>query len=415
MNQVQVRHKRISQTDQGPIQPDRKHLLTVRGLRARVIASGIILLALIALLATSTMAQSPDFHIYLAFGQSNMEGGPSVSGIQTPARFQTMQAVDCSRLNPPRTKGTWYTANPPISRCNQGPGIAYWFGRNMVDSTPANIKIGMINVAVAGCKIELFDKATYKAYADTVESWMTAYINEYGGSPYHRMVEVAKLAQKEGVIKGILLHQGESNNGDQQWPNKVKKIYDDLIAELNLDPKQVPLLAGELVNADVNGATAGHNTVIARLPSVLPNSHVISSKALGNPTGDRLHFTADGYKEFGRRYAATMLTVQKQNATGIRAPNRAAGYVLGRESLNLRNGKAAITFEIPRPGFVSLKVFDLKGKAIAELTAAEYAAGRHVIEFDRKFLQTESSRGFSLFRMQAEGFTTTQKFFLGAE
>jgi len=61
-------------------------------------------------------------------------------------------------------------------------------------------------------------------------------INEYGGNPYGRLIEIAKLAQKDGVIKGILLHQGESNAGDNAWPLKVKGIYDNLIKDLNLKP-----------------------------------------------------------------------------------------------------------------------------------------------------------------------------------
>ena len=73
---------------------------------------------------------------------------------------------------------------------------------------------------------------------------------------------MARLAQKDGVIKGILLHQGESNNGDKEWPNKVKGIYDNLLKDLNLKAEEVPLLAGELVNADQKGACASMNKII---------------------------------------------------------------------------------------------------------------------------------------------------------
>jgi hypothetical protein len=45
---------------------------------------------------------------------------------------------------------------------------------------------------------------------------------------------MAKLAQKDGVIKGILLHQGESNTNDREWPNKVKGVYENLLKDLNL-------------------------------------------------------------------------------------------------------------------------------------------------------------------------------------
>ena len=52
------------------------------------------------------------------------------------------------------------------------------------------------------------------------------------------------------MIKGILIHQGESNFEDQDWPKKVKKIYGDLMKDLDLKPENVTLLAGEVVNAD---------------------------------------------------------------------------------------------------------------------------------------------------------------------
>ena len=59
-------------------------------------------------------------------------------------------------------------------------------------------------------------------------------IAAYGGNPYQHLVDMAKLAQKDGVIKGILLHQGESNTSDKEWPRKVKGVYDNLIKDLNL-------------------------------------------------------------------------------------------------------------------------------------------------------------------------------------
>ena len=89
-------------------------------------------------------------------------------------------------------------------------------------------------MSVAGCKIELFDKDNYQAYASTAPSWMANIIKEYGGNPYARLVEMGKQAQMSGVIKGILLHQGESNTGDKKWPEKVKGVYDDLIKDLDL-------------------------------------------------------------------------------------------------------------------------------------------------------------------------------------
>ena len=117
---------------------------------------------------------------------------------------------------------------------------------------------------------------------------------------------MAKIAQKSGVIKGILLHQGESNNGQSDWPQKVKKIYDRLISDLGLNAADVPLFVGETVSQAAGGACSLHNSVIARVPSVIPNSYVISSAGCPQK-GDGLHFTAEGYRTMGARYAEQAL------------------------------------------------------------------------------------------------------------
>ena len=100
---------------------------------------------------------------------------------------------------------------------------------------------------------------------------MTNIIKAYDGNPYQYLVEMAKLAQKAGVIKGILLHQGESNTNDKEWPNKVKGVYDNLLNDLNLKAEDVPLLAGEVVNADQHGACASMNRIIDELPKDHPH------------------------------------------------------------------------------------------------------------------------------------------------
>jgi hypothetical protein len=249
----------------------------------------------------------PNFHVFLAFGQSNMEGFPGIEAqdkIGVNPRFRMLAAVDFAELG--RRKGEWYEATPPLCRSSTGLCPVDYFGRTMVSGMPERFTVGVINVSVAGCKIELFDKDTYPAYAATAASWMTDIIRQYGGNPYQRLVDMAKVAQQKGIIKGILLHQGESNTNDMEWTKKVGKIYRDLISDLNLKVEEVPLLAGETVHADQRGATAAMNTIIAELPKVVPNSHVISSKGCESRP-DRLHFTAAGYRELGKRYAEKML------------------------------------------------------------------------------------------------------------
>jgi alpha-L-fucosidase 2 len=265
--------------------------------------------------APALAAPDPDFHIYLCFGQSNMEGGGAMiegENIVDP-RFQVMADFD----NPARNwvSGQWYVAIPPLTRRVRGISMMDYFGRTMVANLPSPIRVGVIKLAVSGTRIELWDKDQFRSYLDNLPPdglWKKPLAEEYDGNPYQYLIRMARLAQKDGVIRGILIHPGESNAGDKDWPAKVKKIYGDIIADLGLDPGSVPLLAGEVVHADQNGQLAHANEIIAQLPAALPNSRVISSSGVP-ANADRLHFTADGQREMGRRYATQMLQLLDQD------------------------------------------------------------------------------------------------------
>ena len=263
-------------------------------------------------LGMNSFAQNKKFYVYLCIGQSNMEGNAKFEPQDTIVnkRFQVLEAVDCDNLK--RKKGQWYTAVPPLSRCTTGLTPADYFGREMIANLPEDVKVGVINVAVGGCKIELFDKDNYESYVSTSPDWLKSMVTQYDGNPYARLVEMAKIAQKDGLIKGILLHQGESNTNDTLWTKKVKVVYDNLLKDLNLKAESTPLLAGEVVNADQGGICASMNKIIATLPETIPNSHVISSSGCPD-VADNLHFSAEGYRILGKRYAAKMLEIMKSS------------------------------------------------------------------------------------------------------
>jgi len=268
-----------------------------------------ILFAVVMLSCLKSFSQDKRFYIFLCFGQSNMEGNAKIQPqdtVNVDPRFRVLQAVDCPNLH--RSKGNWYTAVPPLSRCGTGLTPADYFGRTLVANLPEDVRVGIINVAVGGCKIELFDKDNYQSYVAKAPQWMIGMINQYDGNPYARLVELAKIAQKDGVIKGILLHQGESNTNDSLWTKKVKGVYDNLLKDLHLKARKVPLLAGETVNADQGGICASMNKIIATLPQMIKNSYVISSAGCPD-AADNLHFTAEGYRMLGKRYAEQMLTI----------------------------------------------------------------------------------------------------------
>lgn len=269
----------------------------------------VALLACLLFFPARSWSRDTNFWVFLCLGQSNMEGFPGIDPRdQGPvdARFQMLAAVDFPSLG--RTQGNWYPAIPPLCRPSTGLCPADYFGRTMVSNLPPNIRVGIINVSVAGSKIELFEKQTFGTYVAKAPNWMTNIINSYGGNPYQRLVSLAKQAQRDGVIRGILLHQGESNNNDKQWPEKVKGVYNDLINDLDLKAGEVPLLVGGLVPVDQHGACAGMNQIIAALPGTIPTAQVVNSDGCeGRP--DHLHFTPAGYRELGRRYGKKMLSL----------------------------------------------------------------------------------------------------------
>ena len=277
------------------------------------------LFAIGVLLATNFMAAKadvdPNFHIYLCFGQSNMEGNAQWEEVdnEVDSRFQMLATTNFD--NPKRTMGNWYTANCPIVSPVGKLGPTDYFGRTMVAAMPTNVKIGVVAVAMGGSPIEMFDKDKYeqKLKDNPTEWWAQLSKNYYGSNPYGRLIEMAKKAQESGVIKGILLHQGCSNCGNPEWPNMVKKIYNDMLTDLNLNAEDVPLFVGETEYENMGGGCSSHNTVVAKIPSVIPTGHVVSAEGIPGNGTDPWHFSAAGYRTLGKRYAFEALKVMGKN------------------------------------------------------------------------------------------------------
>ena len=259
---------------------------------------------LLCMLSATVSAQKPDpnFYIFLCFGQSNMEGNarPEAQDLASPGpRFLLMPAVDFPEKG--RKMGEWCEASAPLCRPNTGLTPADWFGRTLVASLPENIKIGVIHVAIGGIDIKGFLPDSIQNYLKVAPNWMKGMLAAYDNNPYQRLVTLAKKAQKDGVIKGILMHQGETNTGDPKWAGMVKQVYDNLCGDLNLKPEEVNLYAGNIVQADGKGVCIGCKKQIDELPLTLHTSQVISSDDCTSGP-DRLHFDAAGYRELGCRY-----------------------------------------------------------------------------------------------------------------
>ena len=227
------------------------------------------------------------FHIFLLLGQSNMVGypEPQPEDMVEDERILVLGTGICSTTG--REPDVWDVATPPLHSCSDGLGPGDWFAKTLIKSLPEGDTIGLVPQAVNGQALEDFSKGT---------------------SRYDRIIERAQLAMNDGgVISGILFHQGESNSGQNMWPNNVAKLVSDLKTDLNL-PEETPFLAGELL---YTGSCAPHNVYINELPDLIPDAYVISAEGLEVDPSDtewELHFSRDAEVEFGKRYAATMKT-----------------------------------------------------------------------------------------------------------
>ena len=285
------------------------HIDMKPSLAKTILAAGMMLVSLTTSAATTESSSVQDnngpdknFYIFLCFGQSNMEGAarPEAQDLVSPGpRFLLMPAVDDPQRG--RKMGEWCEAVPPLCRPNNGLTPADWFGRTLVTSLPENIKIGVIHVAIGGIKIQGFLPDSIADYVKTAPSWMKGMLEAYDNNPYERLITLAKKAQKDGVIKGVLMHQGESNTGDPKWAGMVQQVYDRMLGDLKLKPEEVPLFAGNIVQAGGQGVCFSCKKQIDELPQTIHTCQVISSDDCSNGP-DRLHFDAAGYRELGCRY-----------------------------------------------------------------------------------------------------------------
>ena len=270
-----------------------------------------LLFALVAaalLASCNTHDPKEDLYVYLCIGQSNMVGAihtahPEAQDSVISDRFINLSAVD----DVDRQLGEWRPALPPLCRYSTGLCPVDYFGRKLLEYLPEEKKVGVIHVAVDGTAIRLFDKDQYQGYCDSIQpDWMNNEVNFYDRNPYERLITLAKKAQEEGTIKGILLHQGCTDAYSTAWYKTVNKVYTDILTDLNLKAEDVPLLVGEAIGSDQNGVCQHANPTIDRIQDYIPTAHVISSRAC-EAGFDHLHFSAAGYRRLGTRYGIKML------------------------------------------------------------------------------------------------------------
>jgi len=233
------------------------------------------------------MNQREELHLYLLTGQSNMAGRGDVE--------------DRDRTPHPRVRmldrdGRWAPAVDPMhfDKPQAGVGLGSTFGREMAEQRPDAV-IGLVPSAVGGtpmCR------------------WQP------GEDLYEAAVGRARIALADGVLKGMLWHQGEN---DAQHPDEARQ-YESRLHQMirgfraDLEAPELPVVVGELgrfLVAPRFCALEQVSSALKRLPEKLEHTAWVPSADLGHK-GDEVHFDADAQREFGRRYAQAMIRLQRQ-------------------------------------------------------------------------------------------------------
>jgi len=278
-----------------------------------------------------------NYHVYIAFGQSNMQGPAEIRPQDKEVlsdRYRILNVVAGTYAGEHREKGKWYKAVPPLIIPDRniinylglrtGLSPADYFGKVLVKGVPEHITVGVVAVASGDLALAAFHKTKAEDYykrkgtlpnrpSDTEMQGMSRYKSAGYANMYDAIIQNAKLAQRAGgVIKGIIVHQGESGVGlsNDDWADMLKEIYDEMLSDLNLEPNSIPILLGQTWNKG-SGGTGGSLSSDSVIQAILPNAWIISSEGCTGRTGqgqpDNIHFGSAGIELLGTRYGEKML------------------------------------------------------------------------------------------------------------
>ena len=233
--------------------------------------------------------------IYLLVGQSNMAGRGHLSD-DAPIPNERIEKLDKS--------DKWVAATEPLhfDKPSAGAGLGMSFARIVADRD-RTVTVGLVPCAVGG---------------SALDEWMP------GAHLYVEAMRRAKIAQKDGEIKAILWHQGESDadrgKREASYNARLAKMVAAMREELGLDAKKVPFLfgsIGEFMHAPYYDGNCSLNKVMRHATDLIPNSAWVEGGDL-TCNGDMIHFNTRSVRTFGQRYAAAYLRLVKKEPILLR-------------------------------------------------------------------------------------------------
>lgn len=229
-----------------------------------------------------------NFYLFLLAGQSNMAG----RGI-----IEDSDKVPHPRILALGKGGKWVPAVAPIhfDKSVAGVGLATSFAHVLTEKYP-HTTIGLIPAACGGSPISSWEPGGYHAPTKT--------------HPYDDALERARKAMKDGVLKGILWHQGESDTKPDLadvYEGKLENLFRRFRNELNAP--NLPIVVGQLgqfPEKPWNEYRIRINEAHIAVSKKMANVGFVRSDGL-TPNSDIVHFDTKSLRIFGKRYAEAYL------------------------------------------------------------------------------------------------------------
>jgi len=236
--------------------------------------------------AMSTSINKENVWVFIMAGQSNMAGRGIVEAEDT---------ISDKRIFSINKDGQIIIAKEPLhfyepERIGLDCGLS--FAKTLITKIPDSITILIIPTAVGG---------------SSIRQWLgdSTYRNVKLFSNFLSKVEIAK---QNGVIKGILWHQGESDANEKDIPlhkQRLRALFSKFRSAIGNN--ELPVLLGELGSFSENPENFNLiNKAIHEYAAEDKNSSVISTKDLKDK-GDHLHFDSKGQRTMGNRFAEAYL------------------------------------------------------------------------------------------------------------
>jgi hypothetical protein len=223
-------------------------------------------------------------YLFLLAGQSNMAGRGIVEE-QDRLPHPRVLALDQG--------GDWVPAIDPIhfDKPFAGVGPGRTFGITLAEADPT-VTVRLIPCATGGSPLSAWRPG---------EFW-----DQTRSHPYDDTISRTRRAMEDGVLKGILWHQGEGDCNAESARDYAANL-EALISRLrkDLEAPGVPFIIGQLGPFLDNAASpyvVRVNDAHISVAQKIDGAGFVASTGLTS-VGDNLHFDARSQREFGRRYA----------------------------------------------------------------------------------------------------------------